>query len=303
MFFITCGTFVPSLRKTHARYTAPERLPMHVSPAPVAALAVSLLSCAAALAPAASRQKASSPGVVLAADAASALAPSFGLPPAHDLIATPFGDDDIGKLIVQLDGRASPQTLWAFARSLQFGTLSTTQESRVLAHLDQLAKSSPELAAVMPGVRRVITSLTIGKTAPEIDGVDLAGRPMRLSDSRGKVVVLTFTGEWCGICRSEYPYQRLLLELYANWPFALLSVESGADAKAALSAKKEHGLLFPSWWDGAPHRAAGDGSIASAWGVTGWPTTYVIDGDGVIRFVDPRKEDLLKAVRQLLHAG
>jgi peroxiredoxin len=275
---------------------------MHVSPAPVAALAVSLLSCAAAIAPAASHQKASSPGVLLAADAASAPAPAFGLAPSHELIAAPFGDDQLGRWMVQLDGGASPQMLWAFARSLQFGSLSPSQESRVLAHLDQLAKSAPDLAAVLPGVRRLITSLTIGKTAPEIAGVDLDGRPMRLSDSRGKVVVLTFTGEWCGICRSEYPYQRMLLELYGQWPFALLSVESGADPKIALAAKKEHGLLFPSWWDGAPRRA-GDDSIASAWGVTGWPTTYVIDADGVIRFVDPRKEDLLKAVRQLLHAG
>ena len=40
--------------------------------------------------------------------------------------------------------------------------------------------------------------------------------------------------------------------------------------------------------------------IASAWNVVGWPASYVIDGDGVIRFVDLRDEDLLKAVRQLV---
>jgi hypothetical protein len=36
--------------------------------------------------------------------------------------------------------------------------------------------------------------------------------------------------------------------------------------------------------------------------VIGWPASYVIDGDGVIRFVDLRDEDLLKAVRQLTDA-
>jgi hypothetical protein len=36
--------------------------------------------------------------------------------------------------------------------------------------------------------------------------------------------------------------------------------------------------------------------------VVGWPASYVIDGDGIIRFVDLRDEDLLKAVRQLTDA-
>jgi peroxiredoxin len=141
--------------------------------------------------------------------------------------------------------------------------------------------------------------LTLGATAPDIVGTDLDGRALRLSDYRGKVVVVTFSGEWCGICRSEYPYHRFLLELYRDWPFALLSVESGADRDVARRAKIDRGLLYRSWWDGAPRRDA-PGTIAAAWGVSGWPTTYVLDEKGAIRAIDPRKEDLLKVVRQLL---
>jgi len=141
--------------------------------------------------------------------------------------------------------------------------------------------------------------LTLGASAPDIVGTDLDGRALRLSDYRGKVVVVTFSGEWCGICRSEYPYHRFLMELYRDWPFALLSVESGADREVARRAKIERGLLYRSWWDGAPRRDA-PGTIATAWGVSGWPTTYVLDEKGAIRAIDPRKEDLLKVVRQLL---
>ena len=54
------------------------------------------------------------------------------------------------------------------------------------------------------------------------------------------------------------------------------------------------------WWDQA--RGETGGPIATAWNVRGWPASYVLDGDGVIQFIDLREEDLLKAVRQLVDA-
>ena len=129
---------------------------------------------------------------------------------------------------------------------------------------------------------------------------DLNGEPMRLSDYRGKVVVLVFSGDWCGICRSDYPYERLLLDLYANWPFALLGVDSSNTQDAALTAKTRERLTFRSWWDGGGTSNT-RGPIATEWNVVGWPAVYVLDERGVIRFVDLQKEDLLKAVREVFN--
>ena len=122
---------------------------------------------------------------------------------------------------------------------------------------------------------------------------------VKLSDYRGKVVVLTFSGDWCVICRSEYPYQRFLEELYADWPFAIVGVNSDSSPEAARAARAKRGLSYPTWWE-ARGTGGTRGPIASAYNLYGWPTIYVLDAEGVIRFVDVRDEDLLKAVRQLL---
>ena len=119
-------------------------------------------------------------------------------------------------------------------------------------------------------------------------------------DDRGSVVVLTFSGDWCGACRGEYPYHRLLLELYKDQPFALLGISSDTDLEAARKAKEDRGLTYRMWWDGGESGSRKEGAIATSWGVGGWPTVYVLDKRGKIRFVNLRQEDLLKGVKQLM---
>ena len=189
--------------------------------------------------------------------------------------------------------------LWQFGRRLQTGRLSAPQEARVLAHLDGLGQRHANLGPAIAGTRRVIQQLTVGKPAPDIAGTDLTGQPFKLSDYRGKVVALVFTAEWCAICKTQAPYERFLLGRYERWPFALLTVQAGSDREAAHAAFMADHLAHRSWWD-APAGGATNGPIAEAWNVIGWPATYLIDGTGVIRFVNVRDEDLLKAVRQLV---
>lgn len=234
---------------------------------------------------------------------------SFGDLPSHDLFVPSFADRDVAKLEAALDAKlAEPVpaehwsdvarvTLWDFARRLQLGHLTGAQETKVLAHLDAIGRAHG--TDVVAPARRMVTDLTVGKVAPDIEGKDLDGVDFHLSDYRGKVVVLLFTGDWCGICRTEYPYERLMLELYKNWPFAILGVNSDSDLQRAKQAKLDHDLPYRAWWDGNQEDNTG-GPIATAWNVTGWPNIYIIDPQGVIRFVDVHEEDLLKAVHQLL---
>jgi peroxiredoxin len=170
----------------------------------------------------------------------------------------------------------------------------------VAVHFDELERMHPADAEVIEKERRVLRSLTVGKVAPEITGIDLDGQPMKLTDLRGRVVVLTFSGEWCGACRGEYPYLRLLLEVYKDRPLSIVSVSSDGDLAKAKDAKTTRGLTYRSWWDGYGKKNT-RGPISTAWGVVGWPTIYVLDDQGVIRFVNLRQEDLLKGVKQLIN--
>ena len=216
-------------------------------------------------------------------------------------------DAYVDKLIGTLDGllasidtaadmeKASGLHLWRFENRLRTGILSPEQVARVLTHLDELSAKYPAAASGFERTAFLVENLRLGAVAPDIVGKDAYGEAMSLADYRGKVVVLVFSGQWCGPCRSEYPYQRLLTEVYANRPFAIFGVNSDSLA-VAKTYMAENNLDYRSVWDGPTT----EGPIATRWHVTGWPTLYVLDHEGRIRFVDARHEVTLKAVAQLL---
>ena len=92
-----------------------------------------------------------------------------------------------------------------------------------------------------------------------------------------------------------YPHERSLVKRLAGKPFALIGVNSDEKTKLKQVLKKEN-MTWRSWWDGGNT----SGPIASKWNVHGWPTIYVLDHKGVIRFKGPREEALDRAVDDLL---
>lgn len=113
--------------------------------------------------------------------------------------------------------------------------------------------------------------------APAFDLPDLrGGRPIRLSDYRGKVVYLDFWASWCGPCRLSMPAMEALQAAYAGRPFAVLSIDldrSRDDGRAFLART---GADYPAAWDRRSR-------TLSAYGAAGLPMGVLIDANGVIR--------------------
>jgi peroxiredoxin len=149
-----------------------------------------------------------------------------------------------------------------------------------------------------------LDTLTVGHIAPEIAGTDTDGQPMKLSAYHGKVVVLAFWGNWCSLCRSMLPYERLLVQSMKGRPFALLGVNSDSGTAIAQSLTRDGSVTWRSWSDGGELYG---GPIARAWHVQPLPDLFVLDGRGVIRHhIGPRSDDhgplfFLNPDGQLLH--
>jgi len=93
-----------------------------------------------------------------------------------------------------------------------------------------------------------------------------------------------------------YPHERSLVKRLAGKPFALLGVNSDKDREVLKEVMAKEEITWRSWWDGGSTR----GPIASQYNVSGWPTIYVLDDKGVIRYKGVRGEAMDKAVDTLL---
>jgi hypothetical protein len=93
-----------------------------------------------------------------------------------------------------------------------------------------------------------------------------------------------------------YPHERSLVKRLAGKPFALLGINSDPSKEDLKKIMARENITWRSWWDGGNT----EGPIATKWNVTGWPTIYVLDAKGVIRYKNVREKELDKAVDTLL---
>ncbi len=141
-----------------------------------------------------------------------------------------------------------------------------------------------------------IPALKVGGIAPEIDAYDLEGKRLKLSDYRGKVVMVVFWGSWCGPCMRMVPQENALFEKHKGKPFVLLGVNCGDKLDVAKKTVADKKMGWPSWYDGEDIR----GPIETDYDVPHWPRIFLIDAKGVIRQIDLEGKDLEEAVDKLL---
>ena len=94
-----------------------------------------------------------------------------------------------------------------------------------------------------------------------------------------------------------YPHERSLVRKLADRPFALIGVNSDRNLDKLRPRLEQENITWRSFWNGPEGTG---GPISRSWDVMGWPTIYILDGNGVIRERNKRNEDMEEVVMELL---
>jgi cytochrome c biogenesis protein CcmG/thiol:disulfide interchange protein DsbE len=134
------------------------------------------------------------------------------------------------------------------------------------------------LVFALPSYRQGEASVA-GKTALDFP-LQVAGKPVHLSDFRGKVVVLNFWASWCQPCVEEAPSLNRLEKYIASHDALLIGVAADENSAAYEKFLQDQAIVFATYRDPATKNERSP--IADSYGTTMYPETYIIGRDGKI---------------------
>ena len=178
----------------------------------------------------------------------------------------------------------------------------TVKDSTLAAMLTEAAGEHGEYLREMTEEKKAHDAV-VGQPAPAFDLVDLDGRRHALADLRGQVVVLDFWYRGCGWCMRAMPQVKQLAEEYKGRPVVFFGMNNDRDAKDAKFVADLFQLPYPTLLmmrDVKPPPAVNPHGASQDYHVQGYPTTFVVGPDGVVREMDvgysPTLHDNLKRV-------
>jgi len=116
----------------------------------------------------------------------------------------------------------------------------------------------------------------VGEPAPDFQLENLDGQSISLSDFRGKPVLINFWAVRCPACRAQMPYLQQVYEEWSGKGLVLLTINNGESLSKIEEFMQSQAFSLPVLLDTR-------GSIAQKYNITGIPTTFFIDKDGIIQ--------------------
>lgn len=136
-----------------------------------------------------------------------------------------------------------------------------------------------------------------GETVPDFQATLVTGEQLRMSDLRGKYVLLQFWGSWCGPCRRENPHLRALYDKFHAQGFEIFSIGIETNPIQWQRAMQQDGMI---WKYHTSELKSFDGSIPVMFNIKSIPTTILVNTDGAIMGVDLDPEQIDKRLTNLL---
>jgi thiol-disulfide isomerase/thioredoxin len=135
--------------------------------------------------------------------------------------------------------------------------------------------------------------------APDFELISLSGDTIRLSDFKGNVVILDFWATWCGPCRKEIPSFIQLQKTYGDSGVVILGIAISDKEKNVRDYYRKMKMNYPVMM--------GNSKVVKAYGgITGIPTTFVIDKEGNLyrRYIGYRPRSIFEQdIKYLLAEG
>ena len=116
----------------------------------------------------------------------------------------------------------------------------------------------------------------VGNLAPDFQLQNLDGQTVSLSELRGKPVLINFWATWCGYCIDEMPFIQEIYEEWSDQGLKVLAINKGESSSTVAAFMRSYSLPFTVLLDTKQ-------DVAQRYNITGIPTTFFIDKDGIIQ--------------------
>ena len=144
---------------------------------------------------------------------------------------------------------------------------------------DQRAIAQSQTEAAVQSDLDLPVGTKVGELAPNFTGTTLDGETIRLSDLRGKTVLINVFASWCGPCRLEMPHLVEAADQFGDQEVVFVGINLQENPEAVQAFRDEFNVQFPLVLNE-------DGSLTNnLYTPIGLPTSWFIDQDGVVRYV------------------
>ena len=189
-------------------------------------------------------------------------------------------------------------------RSCSSCTTITQTKPRIRAIVQQIKTDYPDTKAgksadeILANIqqheeaKKIQQTLVVGAKFPDFEEKDLDGKPLSVSNYKGKILLVDFWATWCAPCVFDLPNVIKAYEKYHDKGFEIIGISLDDSEEKLRSFIKDKNMTWSQYFDGAGCK----NKLAQKYGVQSIPATVLLDGDGKIIGRDLRGEKLDEAL-------